>query len=108
MTEEPVSVVSRFGYWKVALLAFVAMCIQDIMGTCMVIFESRLNAPVAGMFDVVGWIAGLICSALAIEEIIKNGWRTRKSLAIIGAVSLANFAGTYAGVAIAVAITSHH
>lgn len=83
------------------------MCIQDVMGTCMVIFESRFNAPVAGLFDVAGWIAALVCSALAIEEIIKNGWRTRRSLIIIGAVSVANFVGTFIGVGIGSAITHH-
>lgn len=88
-------------YWKVAVLAFATMCLQDVLGTCMVVFEARLNAPVAGLFDVLGWVAGLICSALALEEIIKNGWRTRKSLVIIASVSLANFWGTVAGVAIA-------
>lgn len=91
--------------WKVALLAFAAMCVQDIFGTAMVIFESRLNAPVAGAFDVLGWIAALVCSALALEEIITHGWKTRKSLIIIGAVSLANFVGTFAGVAIGSALT---
>jgi hypothetical protein len=90
--------------WKVGLLAFVAMCAQDLLSTVMVIFESRFNAPLAGLFDVAGWIAGLICAALALEEIIKNGWHTRKSLTIIGAVSAANFLGTYAGVAIGEAI----
>lgn len=93
--------------WKVALLAFAAMSLNDVFMTVMVIFESRLNAPVAGAFDVLGWMAGLVCSALAIEEIIKNGWRTRKSLVIIGSVSIANFAGTFAGVAIGSAITHH-
>lgn len=93
--------------WKVALLAFAAMCVQDVMGTCMVIFESRLNAPVAGLFDVAGWIATLVCSALALEEIIKNGWKTRKSLTIIAAVSIANFVGTVMGVSIGSAITHH-
>lgn len=93
--------------WRVVLLAFIAMCFQDILGTCMVVFEARLNAPIAGGFDVLGWIAGLVCSALAIEEIVKHGWRTRKSLAIIAAVSLANFGGTVAGVAIASALTHH-
>jgi len=91
--------------WRVVLLAFAAMCVQDVFGTVMVVFESRLNAPVAGAFDVLGWVAGLVCSALAIEEIIKNGWRTRKSLSIIAAVSLANFAGTYGGVLIAASLT---
>jgi hypothetical protein len=93
--------------WRVALLAFVAMCVQDVLGTCMVVFEAHFNAPVAGLFDVLGWIAGIICAALALEEIIKNGWRTRKSLTIIGAVSLANFTGTYAGVSIASVLTHH-
>jgi hypothetical protein len=101
----PASIESRL--WRVSLLAFVAMCASDILATCMVVFEARLNAPVAGLFDVLGWIASLTCSALALEEIIKNGWRTRKSLTIIFAVSLANFAGTYAGVGIASALTHH-
>lgn len=91
--------------WTVAALAFAAMCVQDVMATCMVIFEARLNGPVAGLFDAVGWLAALTCSALAIEEIVKNGWRTRKSLTIIAAVSAANFAGTVTGVAIGAALT---
>ena len=93
--------------WVTALLAFVAMCANDIFGTVMVVFEARLNAPVAGAFDVLGWVAGLICAALALDEIIRNGWRTRKSLTIIGAVSLANFMGTVWVVAIATALTKH-
>jgi hypothetical protein len=91
--------------WKVALLAFVAMFAQDVLGTVMVIFEARYDALLAGTFDVAGWLVGLVCSALAIEEIITHGWRTKKSLVIIGAISAANFIGTYAGVAIALAIT---
>lgn len=91
----------RRHYVLVALLGFVAMCCQDVLGTCMVVFESKLNGPVAGMFDVLGWFTGLICSALAIEEIIKHGAFTRKSLTIIGAISAANFFGTVWGVQIA-------
>lgn len=93
--------------WRVALLAFAAMCLNDILGTCMVVYEAELNWKLAGIFDVTGWIAGLICSALAIEEIVKNGWRTRKSLTIIAAVSLANYIGTAIGV-LAVARLTHH
>jgi hypothetical protein len=94
--------------WHVAALAFAAMCAQDLLATVMVIFEAHYNAMMAGAFDVGAWIAGLICAALAIEEIIKNGWRTRKSLTIIAAVSAANFVGTFAGVAIAASIVHHH
>jgi hypothetical protein len=93
--------------WKVIALAFVAMCANDVAGTVMVIFEAQYNAVLAGLFDVLGWLAGLICAALAIDEIIQNGWRTRKSLSIIVAVSAANFVGTIAGVALAVSITHH-
>lgn len=91
--------------WKTAALAFAAMCVQDVFGTVMVVAEAHLNALLAASFDVLGWIAGLICSALAIEEIVKNGWRTRKSLTIIAAVSLANFAGTYGGVYLSIALS---
>lgn len=91
--------------WQVAILAFGAMCADDIAATVMVIFESRLNAPLAGAFDVLGWFFSLICSALAIESIIRTGWWTRRSLTIIAAVSMANFAGTFAGVWIGAALT---
>jgi hypothetical protein len=94
--------------WKVALLAFVAMCLQDILATAMVVFESRYNALAAGAFDVAGWLAGIVCMGLAIDSIIRTGWRTRRSLAIIAAVSAANFLGTVAGVAIAEVLTNHH
>ena len=93
--------------WKVALLAFAFMCLNDVLGTAMVVFESRLNAPLAGLCDVLGWLAGLVCSALAIEEIVKNGWRTRKSLTIIVAVSAANFLGTVLGIALVSSIARH-
>lgn len=93
--------------WKIALLAFLSMCFQDILGTAMVVFEATYNPALAGAFDVVGWFFGLICSALAIESIIKNGWRTKRSLTIIAAVTAANFIGTYIGVYIA-AVWNHH
>jgi hypothetical protein len=95
------AVTKRRSLWWVAAVAFAAMCCQDLIATIEVVAEAHYNAPVAGMCDVMQWVAGLICSALAIEEIIKNGWRTRRSLTIIGAVSCANFAGTFAGVALA-------
>lgn len=91
-----------------ALLAFAAMFANDCFATVMVVFESRYNAVMAGTFDVLGWVTALVCSALAIEEIIKNGWRTRKSLTLIVAISAANFLGTVAGVAIASGLTHHH
>lgn len=85
---------------RVALLAFAAMFANDVLMTSMVVFEAHYNALLAGLFDVLGWVASLTCSALAIEEIIKHGWRSKKSLTIIAAISLANFSGCFVGVAL--------
>lgn len=97
----------RLPLWKVAGLAFLAMMVNDLLATCMVIFEAHLNAPVAGLFDVTGYLASLVCSVLALDSILKDGWRNRRSVIIIAAVSFANFAGTYGGVAIGSALTHH-
>ena len=104
---EKAPLVTRMSLWKVAFLAFAAMCVQDILSTAMVVYESRLNAPLSGGFDVAGWIFSLICMGLAIDAIIKNGWRSKRSLVIIAVVSTANFAGTFGGIYLAKALTSH-
>lgn len=103
---------------KAAWLAFAAMMVQDLLATIMVVFESQggsahtwptvlADALVAGVFDVGGWIAGIICLSLSVESIISQGWRTRRSLTLIGAVSAANLCGTLAGVIAAFVITQH-
>lgn len=97
----------RMPLWKVALLAFVAMCADDLAFTIMTVSEAHYQALMAGCFDVIGWLFGLVCSALAIESIIREGWRTKRSLIIIAAVSAANFFGTIAGVAVAVGFAHH-
>lgn len=90
---------------KAAVIAFAAMTAQDILNTTMVIFESHFDAPLAGVMDQLGWIAGLACSAIALDSILTNGWRNKRSLILIAAVSAANFAGTFSGVAIGHALT---
>lgn len=92
------SLADKWALWKVALLAFVSMCIVDVLSTVMVVFESRYNAPGAALMDVLGYFASLACSVLALDSILKNGVRNKRSLVIIGAVSLANAAGTVGGV----------
>lgn len=108
MKQRPATLIARMALWKVALLAFLAMAVQDVLSTAMVVYESRLNAPVSGGFDVAGWIFSLICMGLALDSILKNGWRNPRSLIIIAAVSLANFTGTYLGIYIAKALTGGH
>lgn len=94
--------------WQTALLAFGSMCGQDLLGTGMVVMEAHYNALMAGAFDVVGWLFGLVCSVLAIASVVTNGWKTKRSLIIIASVSAANFGGTFAGVAISQALLYHH
>ena len=93
--------------WKAALASFLAMMVTDLLATAMVIFESRFNAPAAGLLDVLGYIAGLICSVLALDSILANGWRNKRSLVIIGAVTIANYVGTSVGVTMVSALTHH-
>ena len=84
--------------WKAALLTFAAMCCQDILGTCMVVYEAQLNWQIAGIFDVTGYIAGLVCSVLALDSILKDGWRNKRSIVLLVSVTLANYVGTALGV----------
>lgn len=96
----------RMPLWKAAVLAFAAMCVQDLLATLMVIFEAHYQAILAGTFDTIGYIASLACSVLALDSILKDGWRNHRSLVIVTAVSVANFAGT--SVAVTIAAAAHH
>ena len=92
---------------RAAIASFVAMCITDIIGTAMVIFESNYNLVASGMCDVLGYIASLICSVLALDSILRDGWRTRRSLTLIGVITIANFLGTAVGVIMVEHLTGH-
>lgn len=86
-------------------MSFGAMCLQDIVGTGMVIYESRYQIVASGVCDVLQFLAGLICSAMALESIINDGWRTKRSQVLIWTITAANFVGTAAGVIIVKALT---
>lgn len=92
----------------VLILAFAAMFAQDVLGTVMVIFEAHYHAAWAAATDEAQWMTGLVTSALAIGSILERGWRSRRSVAIITAISAANIAGTYSGVAIGHALAGAH
>lgn len=86
---------------QACVLAFVAMCVQDLLSTAMVVTESHGSAYLAGFLDVGEYLTVIVCSSLAIGAVLKEGWRSKRSLAIIGSVSAANFVGTVAGTSIA-------
>lgn len=89
---------------RLALIAFAAMCAQDLLSTVMVVMESHYNALGAGAFDVASWLTWLMSSVMAIDEVLKGGWRSKRARIVIASVSAANFAGTMAGVYIARAL----
>jgi hypothetical protein len=91
----------RLDLARLAAVAFAAMCAQDLLSTVMVVFESHYQAIPAGIFDVAAWITWLASSAMAIDEVLKGGWRSKRARVVIAAVSAANFAGTVAGVYLA-------
>lgn len=86
--------------WKAALAGFVAMTISDIIGAAVVIFESRYQWFPAGVTDALGYLVGLLCSVLAIDSILEHGFRNKRSLVLVGAITVANFIGTALGVAL--------
>jgi hypothetical protein len=92
---------------KAALAAFVAMMVSDLIGTAMVVYEAHYLWLEAGLCDVFGYLAGLVCSVLAIDSILQLGFRNRRSLVLIAAVTMANFAGTALGVLIVRALSEH-
>lgn len=92
---------------RAAVAAFFAMTVSDIISTAMVIYESHYNWVAAGLCDVFGYLAGLLCSVLAIDSILQLGLRNKRSLVLIGAVTWANFIGTGLGVEIVKHLTAH-
>lgn len=100
-----VTALRQMATWKVATLAFLAMCFQDVLATVMVIQESHYDWQTAGLFDAAAYIFGLACLALAFDP--KDGFFNRRSATIIGAVSVANYFGTMLGVLISQALNHH-
>jgi hypothetical protein len=90
--------------WLLAI-AFAAMFAQDVLGTLMVVFESRLNAGAAALMDQLQWMVSVVCGGITYEAIVNDGWSSPRTRAIFVVVSAANIAGTLAGVRLAAAVT---
>ncbi len=90
---------------KAALASFLAMCVSDLISTALVVYQSHYNAVAAGVCDVLGYLAALVCSVLAIDSILRDGWRNRRSLVLIGVITCANWCGTFVGVVLLAHLT---
>lgn len=78
--------------------SFIAMYVSDLIGTALVVYQSHYLWLEAGLCDVMGYLTGLVCSVLALDSILHDGWRNRRSLILLASVTLANFLGTANGV----------
>lgn len=92
---------------KAVVVIFVAMFWQDILATSMVVFESRRGIWIAGIFDALGYFAQLACSALAIDSIVKHGWRNKRSVCLLISVTISNYLSTATGVFVAFWLIRH-
>lgn len=81
--------------WLVAGAAG-AMVLQDILSTMMVQAEARSQAFQAALLDCLGWGATITTTSISVDALI-NGTFAQKAWTI-GAVTVANFVGTYSGV----------
>lgn len=91
-----------------ALVAGMAMCVQDLTATGMVIAESRFNAPVAALLDQLQWMAGIVATVLGVADVIRERRVTKRAVVAFFAISAGNIIGTFAGVVYLGHVVSHH
>lgn len=81
--------------WPVILGAAAAMACQDILATIMVVSESKGRAHLAATMDTLEWFCQITCTAVSVVTLTTGSWDDRGAVVI--AVSIANYAGTYTG-----------
>ncbi len=82
----------------IAILAALAMLLQDILAVGLVQAEARNRAALSGILDTVGWLATI--TTLSISVTTLQGHSFRDKVMVIVLVSSANFVGSYIGVKI--------
>ena len=80
----------------IALYAALAMFCQDLLAVFMVQAEARNKAVLAGVMDCCQWPAGMLTTAITVTAF--QGHDGARTGAVIAAVTLANFAGTWTAV----------
>ncbi len=83
---------------SIAILAALAMLLQDVLAVGLVQAEARNRAVLAGVLDTVGWLATI--TTLSISVTTLQGHSLRDKILVIALVSLANFFGSFLGVKI--------
>ena len=82
----------------IAILAALAMVLQDVLAVGLVQAEARNRAVLAGILDTIGWLATI--TTLSISVTTLQGHSFTDKVIVIVFVSVANFLGSYLGVKI--------
>jgi len=78
-----------------AIVAAVAMAVQDVLATIMVMAEAKNRGWLAGTMDSLCWLVGITTTTIAITAL--QGHNTTDKVAVVVLVSLANLFGTKLG-----------
>lgn len=81
-----------------ALLAAVAMVVEDILGTVLVQANAKNRAWLSGLLDALAWGAGIFTTSVSVTAL--QGHNMTAKVIVIGAVTAANIIGSVAGVKI--------
>lgn len=82
----------------VAILAGLAMLIQDIIAVPLTQAEARNRAHLAGVLDTLGWLVAIATTFISVDTL--QGHDMTRKIAVIVVVSAANYIGTLVGVRI--------
>lgn len=80
---------------RLVLLAAISMVLADIVATLEVQAESRNRGQLAGLLDVVGWLVSITTTTTSVTALQGNNFGLK--VAVVLAVSAANYAGTVVG-----------
>lgn len=82
----------------IALAAALAMLANDILAVLLVQAEARNRAGLSALFDSAMWLASIATTTISVTALQSHHLSTKA--AVIAAVTFANIAGSYIGVAI--------
>lgn len=82
--------------WWIPLAAALAMYVQDVLATVMVVAEARNRAHLAASMDTAGWLAQITTTTVSVDALLTGSLAAKA--AVVLAVSAGNYAGTYSGV----------
>jgi len=76
--------------------AALAMYVQDVLATIMVVAESRNRPHLAASMDTLGWLAQITTTTVSVDALLTGSLESK--VIVVAAVSAANYAGTWSGV----------